>query len=173
MNAWNQLDHRYRVALSLFLRGRIPNGARRRFDTEDVLQSTFMVAFRELDSYEYRGQGSFLSWMVQILRSRLNSRLRTITSDKRAFDRDKPLSEATSVLSASPSELLFSAENQAHLMQAVADLPDDERRVVTMHIFDKQTFAQIARELELPAKTVRRMVASALDTMVKAMKKMK
>lgn len=172
VHAWNRLDRRYRIALSLFLRGRIPNGARRRFDTEDVLQSTFMTAFRELDSYEYRGQGSFLSWMVQILRRRLNTRLRTVKTEKRDIGRDQPLTPGSEGLSASPSELLFSAENQALLMQAVADLPDRHREVVTLHFFDKKTRAQIARDLDISVRTVRRLVSEAIELLLSLIKRM-
>ncbi len=167
VHAWNRLDRRYRIALSLFLRGRIPTGARRRFDTEDVLQSTFLTAFRELDTYEYRGEGSFLSWMVTILRRRLTTRLRGVASEKRDLGRDRALTPGSEGLSASPSELLFSPENQAQLMQAVADLPDEEREVVILHFFDKKTMAQIARDLDLPVKTVRRRVAHAVERMLK------
>ncbi|MCP3918515.1 MAG: RNA polymerase sigma factor [bacterium] len=174
MDAWSQLDRRYRIALSLFLRGKIPSAARRRFDTEDVLQSTFLSAFSELDSYEYKGEGSFLAWMVQILRNRLKTRLRRATCEKRDTDRDRPLTEAANsaavMMSASPSELFSSAENQARLMSTITELPDDEREAVTMHFFDKKTFAQIARELDLPVKTVRRRVTNAIETMVRKMR---
>lgn len=174
MEAWSQLDRRYRIALSLFLRGKIPSGARRRFDTEDVLQSTFLSAFSELDSYEYKGEGSFLAWMVQILRNRLRTRLRRASCEKRDHDRDRPLTEATDaaagLMAASPSELFSSAENQARLMATITELPDEEREAVTMHFFDKKTFAQISRELDLPVKTVRRRVTNAIETMVRKMR---
>lgn len=170
MEAWSLLDQRYRNVLSLFLRGRIPTGARARFDTEDVLQSAFLSAFKELDSYEYQGPGSFKAWITRILENRLRTRLRQNATQKRDADRDQRFTDRLSSEgtrgargASTPSELFASAENYARLVEAIGSLPDDLRQVVTLHFLDKKTLAQVAEELEMSETTVGRRVARAVE----------
>jgi len=163
--AWERLDKRYRVALSLFLRGRIPPKVRRRFDTEDLLQSAFLCAFRELDSYEYKGEGSFLSWMIAILRNRLNSRLRkSMTKKERAnSDYDESVDLDGIDKHESPSTIHAQAEESARLIQAIAELPDDVRDVVIQFHIDQKPQTHIARDNGESADTVRRKLARGLE----------
>lgn len=169
--AWRCLDERYRVALTLFMRGRIPSPARSRFDTDDLLQSAFLSAFRELDTYEYRGEGSFLAWMTRILESRLKNRVRsgnTLARDVRRNERYSTEHElsAAQQRTPSPSEIFSRAEDNARLLAAVADLEPDLRTAITLHFFDKRPIVQVARELGLDAKTVRRRLSQAITILL-------
>ncbi len=169
--AWRCLDDRYRVALTLFMRGRIPSPARSRFDTDDLLQSAFLSAFKELDTYEYRGEGSFLAWMTQILQSRLKNRVRsgsTLSRDVRRNERystDHEL-QAPQHHTPSPSEIFSAAEDHARLLAAVADLEPELRTIVTLHFFDKRPIVHIAQELRIDAKTVRRRLSQAISILL-------
>lgn len=165
MEAWMKLDQRHRHVLAMFLRGRIPEGARRRFDTEDLLQSAFLSGFRELDSYEHRGPGSFKAWMTRILENRLKSQIRGQHAQKRDA-RDERYTDrmpGAAARSDSPSELISSAERHARLVEAIADLPDELRDVVHMHNIDKKTLAQTAEELGISKSTVSRRAAQAIE----------
>lgn len=160
LEAWAQLDARYRGVLALFLRRRIPPDARGRFDVDDLLQSAFLAAFRELGSYEYRGPGSFQAWMTSILRNRLHSKLR-----RRGEPRsDQPIRSSAGSLP-SPSEILSDAERKARLMEAVADLPEEQRQVLLLRHLDHLTIAQVAAELGIAESTVLRRLARAIEGM--------
>jgi len=165
--AWTKLDHRFRAILTLFMRGKIPTPARRKFDTDDLLQSTFLSAFKELDSYEDNGEGSFLAWLTRILQNRLSSRMRGINAQRRDARRELSYTDSKaehrgSAVAESPSQLLASTESMAILLQAIASLPPTYRQVATMHVLDKKTFSQIAEELNVSLATVGRRMARAI-----------
>jgi len=59
--------YRYSGALTSYLRGKLPPA-----DAEDVLQDTFLQAFRGLDRYDPL-KGSVYTWLLVILRGRLKT----------------------------------------------------------------------------------------------------
>ncbi|MFT4537662.1 MAG: RNA polymerase sigma factor (sigma-70 family) [Planctomycetota bacterium] len=168
VSAWNQLDGRFREALKLFMRGRIPQHAKRQFETDDVLQSGMLLAFRELSSYEYRGKGSFYGWLTRILHNRLTSRMRSMGAQCRDNQRENYSQElnealASGWLEASPSELAAEAERLATLVEAISTLEEDEREILLMHFFDKRSITAISSELELSPRTIKRKLSVALE----------
>lgn len=166
LDAWTQLDERFRATLSVLMRGRVPQSARRRFDTEDVMQSAFLRAYKELDSYEYRGEGSFVRWLTQILINRLNSRLRDENARKRDQRREQRYTESQDQGEEfgveTPSQVFAEAEESARLAVALGELPSDEREVITRHLFDRKSLNQVAEELDLTPAAVRRRLARGL-----------
>ena len=163
VEGWRKIDERYRHVLKLVMRGRIPPDARARFDTDDLLQSGFLVAFRNLDSYEYRGQGSFQSWLKSIMVTRLQTRLRQLKTSMR--DPAKETADHAAELRSleTPSELLSTAERQTRIAMILGGLPDLERRLIEMKWFDKQSIQAIATELGMPPTTVARRLGKAAE----------
>ena len=155
MEAWRSMYERYRNVLKLLVRSRVPASTRRRYDADDALQSAFLSAFREIDSYEYRGEGSFLAWITQILQRRIASRTRRV--EDLAAHQSGPVSVGPDS-GPSPSEACSRAEQTAHLLQAMGDLPERERQVLTLRFFDKQTIEQIATEMGVSQSTVSRLL---------------
>ena len=169
--AWKSLDARYRMALYLFMRGRIPKQARGRFDTDDLLQSAFLSAFRELDSYQDRGQGSFLAWMTTILENRLRDKLRRVKTKSRDVERSEPYQTDVAIkvdklFAPSPSEVFSKAEDSARLLEAIADLEPELGLIVRSHFFDKTPLAHIARDLGRDVKTVRGRLSTAITILL-------
>ncbi len=56
--------HRDRLLRAMRLR--LPPEMRRHIDDDDICQTTILKALRKLDRFEYRGEGSFLAWLVRI-----------------------------------------------------------------------------------------------------------
>jgi RNA polymerase sigma-70 factor, ECF subfamily len=160
--AWGQLDGKVRAQLGLFLRSRIPDTTRARFDTDDVLQSAFLSAFEELDSYSFAGPGSFDAWLRKILLNRLHDRVGSEQAAKRGIHREaQGQASQLPASSGTPSELADNAERKAKLVEALAALPEDLRQVSTLHFFDGLTFTQIAERTQRTPPAVSRMVAKA------------
>src|SRR5262245_52676102 len=65
--AWNEIYKRYRTMLVANVQARISGYARRRFDSEDVLQLAFFRAWQCIQSFEYRGEGSFRRWLATLV----------------------------------------------------------------------------------------------------------
>ena len=65
--AWREIYRRYRKMLIVQIQARIPGYARRRFDEEDVLQQVLAKVYACIESFEYRGEGSFRRWLARLI----------------------------------------------------------------------------------------------------------
>ena len=167
--AWQRLDQRYRRMLVAMMRGRVPAALRGRFDTEDVLQSVFLSAFRELDSYEYKGKGSFLRWMQAVFEHRLIELVREGHAARRDVRKETGLDEdhddAGRELASrlrTPEDAAETAEEMARTIELLGELDEAEFQIVSRHLIEGESMCQIARELSLPEHRVRRTVSRAI-----------
>tara|TARA_R110002126_G_scaffold1490_13_gene8813 strand:+ start:2127 stop:2753 length:627 start_codon:yes stop_codon:yes gene_type:complete len=173
--AWQRLDARYRNALRMFARGRVPDRARARFDTDDLLQTTFFAAWRELDQYAWKGDKSFLAWLRRILDNRLKNRMRYESAVRRGADASAgPLpsevaESARRVPQASPSEIADRSERQAQLMECLLHLDDRDQELILHHVMDKSPTAERAEREGVHVTTIRREVRRALDHLNEAL----
>ena len=162
MDAWRRIDARFRATLALLVRNQVPPEARKRFDEDDLMQSTFLTAFKALDTYESRGQGSFQAWLTTILMHRLQSKLRV---------QGLPLSDETvghaRSADSTPSELIGSAERKAKLLLALGGLPKHQQQVIVKCCIDLKTHPQAAAELGISVSTVERRLAKGLRSLAR------
>lgn len=102
-------------------------------DADEVLQETFLRAFRSLS--DWRGQAQFSTWLYSIaLRTALNWRSRFVK-------RPRPASaEEFSV----PEDRLVRREELDRLSQAIEDLPVQQRLVLTLKHLKGLSLAEIA-----------------------------
>lgn len=170
--AWLAIGARYRSALLLLMRRRIPSAARRRFDSEDVFQSAMFCAYREIASYEYRGSGSFYGWLVRILQNRIRSKLREHQAEKRDARREQHLSSVTVDLpdrrdQEQPELLAARAEEYADLVQGFAQLEPEDQRLLALYMVDGLKLVELAAEFQLSPRTARRRLARAFEELQK------
>lgn len=103
-------------------------------DAEDVLQQTFLSAWRAAS--QFRGDASVLTWLLTITR---NAALTKRTQHAREPLDDTPL-EALGIRAGwggpNPEELASLAERRDWVMSALARLPADEREILTLREFD-------------------------------------
>src|SRR5882762_3721627 len=132
----------YRVA-----RGVLRNSA----DAEDVAQEALLRAYRRFD--RLRDRGRFRGWLVRIAFRLALDRLR---SGKRRELRDTLWSQPEYHPPAATAEdLAVSNEFQAHLDNALAELPDKLRLVLLLAAMDGHTIDEIAGILGLSTGTVK------------------
>lgn len=72
--ALDELFDRYRGPLLDLARRRVGARLRLREDPEDLAQTAFREAARDLPRYEYRGERSLLHWLSQILENKIRDR---------------------------------------------------------------------------------------------------
>lgn len=141
-------------ALVLFAR----RYTRSQAEAEDIVQDAFVRVWRRQHSVENRGL------LYATVRSTALDRLR---SDQRRVRR-----EATVALEAEPHcEPQFTEldESQQLLAAAVERLPDDQREVVTLKIWNELTFAEIAEALEISPNTAASRYRYALGALRKTL----
>lgn len=171
--AWENLYERYRRALRAILRSYMREIPRRRFDTEDVLQSTFLSAYTALDDFKYRGPESFRKWLTSILMHKLFDKVKYHGRDQRDSRReDSGPEEIEDFPDAhdSPSMELARFEGQARLLEALAELDVEDQELLTLRFFERRTWPEVAEELGMVEATARRRLPQALERLTRKLR---
>src|SRR5881409_184786 len=151
VEALGYIDSLYRTALRL---------TRNPADAEDLVQDTYLKAFRSADRFE---PGTNLrAWLFTILHNTALNRVRdrardTVSVDSEVVDRaaDAPAPGGASAGAAETPESLLLRDTLAPELQAAIDaLPDAFRQAVWLRDVEEFSYAEIARMLDIPIGTV-------------------
>jgi RNA polymerase sigma-70 factor (ECF subfamily) len=110
-------------------------------DSLDLCQESFLKAFRELGSLKDKDR--FSSWLYRIAHNACYSRFRK--------EQGKTFVELDPNVGASRMPI----ENRLAVEKALADLPDDQREVVVLKIYQGLKFEEIAAVQDAPVSTVK------------------
>ena len=121
-------------------------------EAEDVLQEVFLeVWLRAADFDETRGRP--FTWLVILARSRAIDRVRFLAARHRAAVESQR--EAPQWNSSDACENVIRSEQGRIVSEALAALPDKQRRVLLLAYFEGLSQPQIAARLSLPLGTVK------------------
>src|SRR5262245_59827257 len=141
------LDSLYRAALRIT---RVPA------DAEDLVQDTYLKAFRAADRFE---PGTNLrAWLFTILHNTARNRARdrardTVAVDSEAVDQAADYAPATG-RAETPETLLLRDTLAPELQAAIDALPDAFRQAVWLRDVEEFSYAEIAEMLAIPIGTV-------------------
>jgi RNA polymerase sigma-70 factor (ECF subfamily) len=121
-------------------------------DAEDVVQDTFVIAYRSIDTF--RGEGSIGAWLRSIA-ARLAVRHATRRSSAPSVDvLEMELSDTQAVPGISgPLAGVLSDERAAAIRHAIALLPEGQREVIALRFFGELTLPEIAETTGRPLPT--------------------
>jgi RNA polymerase sigma-70 factor (ECF subfamily) len=118
-------------------------------DAEDVVQETFLRAYRQLDKYETRS--SFGTWLFRIAS---NYSLDLLRSRKRREDkreRSKPeqadILESMPATTPGPDRVVFSGQVQGRVEAALDELTEQERTAFVLRHFEGMSIEEIGNVL--------------------------
>ncbi len=108
-------------------------------DADDVLQNTFLNAWRNIGSFRF--ESSLYTWLYSIATNEALSLLR-----KREKESSIPLDDLESLLgwSAEGSSYFDGDEASAKLQNAILKLPDKQRAVFNMKYFDDMSYEDMS-----------------------------
>jgi RNA polymerase sigma-70 factor (ECF subfamily) len=120
------------------------------FDAEDVVQETFLRAYRQLNSYELRS--AFSTWLYRIAS---NYALDLIRSRKRDEDRrvrqadsaSRDVLDSFASAEALPDRAMYGAEVRERVQLALAGLSPQERTAFLLRHFEGQSIEEIGAVL--------------------------
>jgi RNA polymerase sigma-70 factor (ECF subfamily) len=144
--ALGSLDSLYRTALRL---------TRNPADAEDLVQDTYLKAFRAADRFE---PGTNLrAWLFTILHNTARNRARdrareAVTVDSETVER--AMDVPSSGRAETPETLLLRDTLAPDLQAAIDDLPDAFRQAVWLRDVEEFSYAEIAEMLDIPVGTV-------------------
>jgi RNA polymerase sigma-70 factor (ECF subfamily) len=149
---------RCRAYLRTLARLQLPTGLRSKLDPSDVVQQTLLTAHEKLDQFRGRSEAELRGWLRQILRNHLlgthrrfhmlgydverEQSLESVAPDPSAIPRDRLSSDPST-----PSQHVMHQEELRRLADALAKLPDDQRRAVELHHLKGLSVAQVADSL--------------------------
>ena len=134
------------------------------FDAEDVVQETFLRAFKQLESYESRS--SFSTWLYRIA---ANYSLDLIRSRKRHASRrvtesadEEDVLDSVKATDPAQDRVYYSAQVKERLDAALQLLSDQERTAFLLRHFEGQSIEEIGLVLDLGASATKNSIFRAV-----------
>jgi RNA polymerase sigma-70 factor (ECF subfamily) len=149
-DALSRAFEQYRRRLAVLIWFKLDH--RRRADAEDILQETYLRAFRALDRFDYQSPGSLLRWLSSVADSVILDRVRYDGRARRAGE-EVPFRSASNPLgpepadSLTPSRLFAQEEAFDRLLARLDALPDHYREVILLARIEGLATAEIAGRL--------------------------
>jgi len=160
--AFDGLVGRTEERLRAVVERRIGGSLRHEVDAADVVQETFLRAFRSLSTIEWQGEEAFLRWLARIAEhvvldaARRHKKLRFIALE----DMESGAEPAGS--GPSPSTAVQREERFERLEQALSALPADHRTVIRLVRLDGLPLHEVARRMDRSVNAVSHLLHRAL-----------
>lgn len=173
--ALNQLFQAYHSTMVRLARARLGPKLGIKEDADDLAQTTFREATRDLGQYQYRGEGSFLSWLAQILSNKIRDKVEYYGAVKRDSARERSVQDMRPPGNADapaydPSSDDLSVTRQvqrreelAILRTALEELSPDHRQAIVLVFFKGMTLRQAGERMARSEDAVRMLLRRAED----------
>jgi RNA polymerase sigma-70 factor (ECF subfamily) len=122
-------------------------------DAEEVVQEVFVQIWNQSRRYD-ASRSSVVTWLVLMVRSRAIDRLRS----RKVVDRTLSTVQSENRdahTSAAGFTDVFSQERRQRVQHELAQLPEEQRRVIALAFFQGLTQSEIAAETGIPLGTVK------------------
>ena len=145
--ALNELFTRYYHVLVQTARRRLGPRLKAKEEPDDLAQTTFREATRDFKAYSYRGEGSLLRWLIQIMQNKIRDRAEFYSAGKRDLSRERSLNPTQSKEAENQKPIdpmsadltvtmrVQRVENFEILRDAMSELSEDHRRAITLVFF--------------------------------------
>lgn len=113
--------------------------------SDDIFQDTFIKVIRTLKSDSYNEEGKFLPWVMRIAHNLIVDHFRR--SKKMPMLRETEEFSIFSILSDDVPNVesrMITAQVEKDLQNLIQELPDDQREVLIMRIYQDLSFKEIA-----------------------------
>ena len=141
-DAFTELYEAYADQVYRYLRARVPTPQ----DAEELTSRTFLNALTSLENY--RGRGSFVSWLMSIAHNLLANWYR----DRGRRPPTAPLDEALQIVADAPEPLrrLQEREEGQRVRQAIAQLSADRQQLIALKYVEGRTNSEIGEVMQRP-----------------------
>jgi RNA polymerase sigma-70 factor (ECF subfamily) len=172
--ALDRLLHQYRNYLSFLARSGLDSTLGAKAGASDVVQETLLSAFRNFGQFRGGCEGELVAWLRQILAHNLAMLVRrfrgTAARDvarERAVERavDRSAGALVTLLPAptdTPSQAAEERERSVILVDALAELPEDERAVLRLRSLQQLEWEEVGRQMGRNADAARKLWTRAL-----------
>jgi RNA polymerase sigma-70 factor (ECF subfamily) len=172
-NSLGRLAERCRQYLLLVANRELDDGLRSKVGASDLVQETLLTVQQSFDRFEGTSEVDLRRWVRQILLNKIAQTKRFYgQSQKRDIHREQPptddAQEARDWLglvdqAATPYRKAIADEQTAAIERAIECLPEHYRQVITLRCFDRQSFVEIGRSLQISDDAARKLWCRAID----------
>lgn len=165
--ALSRAFEKYQRRLTVLVYYRVAPEARRFEEVEDLVQETFLRAWRDLDRFRWQSPDSFFRWLASIAGHVVIDQARYRARECRAGE-EVPLRSASNPGGAdpadiaTPSRLLARKEAVERLLARLDELPADYREALVLAKIEGCTTAEIAGRMGKSREAVALLVYRAL-----------
>jgi RNA polymerase sigma-70 factor (ECF subfamily) len=149
---------RYRSFLQGQARRHLGSRLRGKLDAADVVQETLLKAHEKLGQFRGHTEAELAAWLRAILEHTLAMAVRQFQAGARDIARERSLrggvGEATARRKArreaapsAPEDHVVHQEQVLRLTEALAKLPQDQRRAVELHHLKGQSLTEVAKQM--------------------------
>jgi RNA polymerase sigma-70 factor (ECF subfamily) len=164
--AQDALVRRHIKALMRQAHGRLPSKSRGMYDTEDLVQATFLRAFRNLGRIEPRERGYFLAYLRKIMNNLIRDAMRSAARRPR----NEPIGEDLAAREPSPVDIAAIHEKLEAYHSALSELSREQQEVVRLRMELGMSYQEIADAVgAASANAVRMQVARAVAHVARQM----
>ena len=135
-------------------------------EAEDIMQESFLDAFRRLDSYT--GEGSFGSWLKKIV---VNKSLDAIRKNRESISIEEESLDFPEITEENREEEL--QYKVAEVKEAISRLPEDYRIVLSLFLLEGYDHEEISEILNITNNTSRTRFVRAKQKLLKILKEKK
>lgn len=134
----------------------------------DIVQDAWLAIMRGLHRLD--DPARFRSWAYRIVRNKCADWTRRRVIRRNAADE---ICETTAAACANPSHETDSTGDVARLRDALAELPNEQRAILSLHYLDGMSVAEIARVLGVPNGTVKSRLYHARNRLKQMLERIK
>jgi RNA polymerase sigma-70 factor (ECF subfamily) len=156
--ALGRLLEAQRTALHRLAQRQLKGRVAVRVDASDVIQQTFLEAYRSFPQFAGQDSGDLVAWLHSILDHKVAAAIRDHTLlQKRNLSRERSLDDSRSGMGplkqeidagfSSPSQKVIRGEEAERLSLALTTLPADQQEAVRLRHLEGWALADIARHL--------------------------
>lgn len=158
-DARGQLLQRLRPRLVLWSASRMSAQLRSKVEPEDMAQDILVALHKDMDRFDGTPGRAFFGWMFRVAENRIRDSVDHFGAKKRQA---APLDPASQT---SPSAAARRVEAVDLLRDAIAQLPDDYRRVVQLRRLEERDVGEVAQAMERSENAVRILYCRALKAL--------
>lgn len=126
-------------------------------DAEDVVQETFIRAYKRLEHFE--GRANFKTWLYRVT---ANTAIDLLRRRKRAESRSEPLDHVEPGVSAGQERALFGSQVRDHIELALTGLTDLERAAFVLRHCEDLSLKEISATLDITLNATKQAIFRAV-----------
>jgi RNA polymerase sigma-70 factor (ECF subfamily) len=160
-----------RPYLLLVANQELPTELRGKMGASDLVQETCLRAHHHFEDFHDEGRAELVAWLRRILLNNVaDQKRRYSATEKRRVSRELslPVGTEAEVLDLpapgpSPSSMIAATERDEALEDALLQLPENYRQVLTWRNFDRVPYEEIGRRLDRSPEAARKLWVRAIE----------